>query len=512
METGLHHFVRLLRLSGVKVSVSEAVDAMRAAAQPGVLGDRATLREALRLTLIKDRRDDAAFDELFTAFFTLAPAHPPEDRHDHSHEHEGRSDTGRLQSFTLSEETSPTVQPGHSHGPPQDLRDYFDPQDLSRRYNRHQEANKIDLSALTREIVLARSQVDSSADATAAASVDLEAERLHNPGMPGRLSRGTGLRVGTELTVANSWDGRPAGPSSGEEGQEEPDSGLLRDRGTVADRLAELLARHLATLAELTATVESRAADRAREEAVDEEHRQELEESLRRLARTLSGALTAARRNTPRGRAHPTRTMRRNMRYDGVPFRPVTTTRAEDRPRLLILADVSLSVRASARFTLRLVRGLQSLFGQVRSFAFVDEPREITELFAEDPLEQQAFDLVFNGLPAGGLLDVNADSDYGRAFELMLAEHRSVLTRKTTLLMLGDGRGNGHDPGLDAFEELTGRLRRTIWLTPEPRYSWRLGRCDLPRYAEQCDQVHVVTDLTALVRVAHWMAQEVTGR
>ena len=46
---------------------------MLAAAQPGVLADRQTLRAALRVTLIKDRRDDELFDELFTAFFSLAP-------------------------------------------------------------------------------------------------------------------------------------------------------------------------------------------------------------------------------------------------------------------------------------------------------------------------------------------------------------------------------------------------------------------------------------------------------
>ena len=69
MDGSLHRFVRLLRLFGLRVSVSEAADAMRAAAMPGMLAGRETLREALRLTLIKDRRDDEVFDELFTAFF-----------------------------------------------------------------------------------------------------------------------------------------------------------------------------------------------------------------------------------------------------------------------------------------------------------------------------------------------------------------------------------------------------------------------------------------------------------
>ena len=48
MEQSLHRFVRLLRLRGVRVSVTEMLDAMRAAAQPGALDDRETLRCALR--------------------------------------------------------------------------------------------------------------------------------------------------------------------------------------------------------------------------------------------------------------------------------------------------------------------------------------------------------------------------------------------------------------------------------------------------------------------------------
>lgn len=55
-------------------------------------------------------------------------------------------------------------------------------------------------------------------------------------------------------------------------------------------------------------------------------------------------------------------------------------------------------------------------------------------------------------------------------------------------------------------------MRQTIWLTPEPRYSWGLGACDLPRYAEYCDRVQVVADLTGLERAALRMATEATGR
>lgn len=59
----------------------------------------------------------------------------------------------------------------------------------------------------------------------------------------------------------------------------------------------------------------------------------------------------------------------------------MTVARKEDKPRLVILADVSISVRRTARFTLYFVHGLQRLFAQVRTFVFVADTAEVTDLF-----------------------------------------------------------------------------------------------------------------------------------
>ena len=155
MERSVHRFVRLLRLHGVRVSVTEALDAMRAAAGPGALADRDTLRCVLRVALVKDRRDQELFDELFDRYFRLEPVAPPA-RPEHSHGHEDLADQGTAESFTISPEPSLTPRQGHSHGKPADIRDYFRPEDLAVSYNLHQEASKIDLASMTDELVLAR--------------------------------------------------------------------------------------------------------------------------------------------------------------------------------------------------------------------------------------------------------------------------------------------------------------------------------------------------------------------
>jgi len=506
VERSLHRFVRLLRLRGVRVSVTEALDAIRAAAVPGALADRETLRCALRVALVKDRRDQELFDELFDRYFRLKPVSAlVGHEHSHGHGHEDLADQGTAESFTISPEPSQTPQQGHSHGKPADIREFFRPEDLATAYNLHQEASKIDLASMTDEIVLARER---GRQALSGPRIQLDTSRLHGAGPPGQLITTPGTRLDAGLTVAEEqallgWLEDPDADVPADEL-----AALVRGTGGEIANLAELLKRHLASLAAMDRrAIESPESHRTRNPAVGEAERYRLEETLRRLARTMPGALTHRRAVAGRGRVDPARTMRANLRFDGIPFRPVTVARKEDKPRLVVLADVSLSVRHTARFTLYFVHGLQRLFGQVRAFAFVADAAEVTDLFAEHAAER-ALDLIFGG----DVLDVDADSDYGAAFGRFREEFGDIVTRRTTVVILGDGRGNGRDPNLDVFEEIARRCKQLIWLTPERRNMWRLGRCDLPRYAEFCDRVDVVRDLDGLDRATDGILAGLAGR
>ncbi|SDS89633.1 hypothetical protein SAMN04488570_2975 [Nocardioides scoriae] len=503
MEGAVHRFIRLLRLHGLRVSTAEAVDAMHAVAQPSVLEDRAVLKSALAVSLVKDRRDLASFDLVFDRFFGLEAVVPTEDDTAHSHSHDDLSDEGELEQFTLSEEPGDVPEDGHSHGKPDDIKEYFRPEDMAQQYNLHQEANKIDIAALTDEIVLSN---DTEGSAGEAARVQISTSRMHNPGNPGDLVSAPGLQLDTELSVAEemallAWlDERDDGDPMVDEVREADTLAALRQAlAPFLDQLPARLKEHLEKLMSMEREIEEREFEQAQAETVDETERAQLEEAIRRLVRSLHGAPRPRRKASTRGVVDGARTMRANMKYDGVPFRPVTVSKVEDRPRLLVLCDVSLSVRSAARFTLHLVHSLQSVTSSVRTFAFVSDLVEITDLFAEHRTEE-ALSLVLAGLPANGVLDVDADSDYGTAFEGFLERYGSAVNRRTTLIVLGDGRSNGRDPGLAAFAELSRRARETVWLTPEPRYSWGLGRCDLPAYEEHCSRVQVVRNLSGLDR------------
>ncbi|MGE0299557.1 MAG: VWA domain-containing protein, partial [Pseudonocardia sp.] len=192
MENALHRFVRLLRLRQVRISIPEALDAMACARQPGMLADKAHLKAALRVALIKDRRDEEIFDEIFDQFFALVRVGGPDTGHGHGHGHADLSDEGELQDFTLSEEPGDNPQQGHTHGKPVDIREFFNPEDLAQQYNLHQEANKLDLAAMTEEIILSK---DNQSNLSEGNRVQIETDRLHNAGAPGQISQAQGTKV-----------------------------------------------------------------------------------------------------------------------------------------------------------------------------------------------------------------------------------------------------------------------------------------------------------------------------
>ena len=70
MQRVLTELVQEARRAGLRISVAEAMDALRAAAVAGL--ERETLREALAAAIVKEETDRPTFDEVFERFFRSA--------------------------------------------------------------------------------------------------------------------------------------------------------------------------------------------------------------------------------------------------------------------------------------------------------------------------------------------------------------------------------------------------------------------------------------------------------
>jgi uncharacterized protein with von Willebrand factor type A (vWA) domain len=253
---------------------------------------------------------------------------------------------------------------------------------------------------------------------------------------------------------------------------------LMRELNRSEERVREQVEKRLETLTLPSVGPMSQPFAALSEEEVDEVRR-----GVRLLAERLRGAARVKNRHRRRGRLDPGRTMRKSLATGGVPFRPVRRDQRRDRPRLIVLCDVSDSVRRAARFMLEFVYAISELFERTRSFVFVSELGEVTRLFDEEPIA------VAIAKAAGSVVNVNENSSYGRAFRAFEKHYLDAVDRRTTVVVLGDGRTNYQPSGADIVARLRARAKSVLWLCPEPRPNWGIGDSAMPAYAEAVTEV-----------------------
>jgi len=210
----------------------------------------------------------------------------------------------------------------------------------------------------------------------------------------------------------------------------------------------------------------------------------EVRRAVRAFAERLRGGERVRARRARKGRIDPHKMLRRALATGGVPFSPCRRRRRRDRPRLLVLCDVSDSVRAAATFMLEVVAVAHELFERTRSFVFVSELGETTRLFAESSVDRALAHAY-----GGGVVPVTHNSNYGRVLRAFEARHLHELDRRTTVVVLGDGRTNYHDAAADVLRRIRERARALVWLCPEPRAAWASGDSAMSRYETECTHV-----------------------
>ena len=215
-----------------------------------------------------------------------------------------------------------------------------------------------------------------------------------------------------------------------------------------------------------------------------------------RLAKKLRTQASLRRAVRRRGRLDAGKTIRRSLATGGIPFEIKRRRRRPERPRLVVLCDISDSVRHVSRFMLQLTHTLQDLFQRVRSFVFVADLGETTDLFSRADL-----DVAVDSAYAGAVISVYANSDFGRAFGQFRDRYLDAVTSKTTVIVIGDGRNNYRPTNAGALAAVRARAKRLLWLSPEPAALWGFGDSAMPDYAPLCDRIEVVTNLASLVAV-----------
>jgi uncharacterized protein len=459
MDQKLVEFSNLLRQNGVRISLSESMDMLRALDVVG-LPDRATVRSALRATMVKRAVDLPTFEQLFDLFFS------------------GVADAIK----DLTAATAGALEMDEA-----EFQRFLD------ELQRMLDERGIELSDLARALLTADAGKLEQLLRQAAGQAGLG--DIEHGFQEGRFTHAVAQALGLAGVVAELAQLK---------------EGLAGSRD--AKRLEAFLDRRLQDLADMIRSLvrselqrqDVTRGDQQRLQALSEksfyylseDEIRRMQEAVTKLAQRLRNVVSIRRKRARRGKFDSNDTLRKNLQYGGVPFRIVFDRKRKEKPQVMVLCDVSDSVRNVSRFMLQFVYSLQDLYSKVRSFIFVADVGEITRLFQE----QEITDAIEAALH-GNVINVYAHSDFGRAFKAFHRDFLPAVNKRTTVIILGDGRNNYNLPHEWVLKDVQQRAKQVIWLNPENRMTWGFGDSEMDRYAPYCTLVEECRNLNQLYRV-----------
>lgn len=457
MDARIVEFAEVLRQNGIRVSTAEVQDAALAVQSVGV-EDKATFRAALRATLVKREADHEPFGRVFEFFFSGAAR---------MFEAIDASLAQRIREAGLLEGDA--------------LKQVL--QSLSDAMGQMSPLAQAALGGRRGEV----------AHIFRNATLQLDLSRLETPLQAGFFSRrlltaAGGERFESDLAALRTELSQRGVDASGVE--------------VVSRALAEVL-REVEAAARKEIERQTKARLRRREggtlydrelHTLSRDEVEKAEVAVRRLAEKLKSRLVRKQRSHRRGQLNVRRTLRENMTWGGVPMVPYFRRRRPQRPDVVVLCDISDSVRNVSRLMLLFTYTLQSLFFRVRSFVFVSDLAEVTDHFRSLEVGE-AVDIA----SAGKDISLASNSNYGRALALFARDHLGGVTRRTTVMVIGDGRNNFNPNSAWALGDIRQKCRRLLWICPEDARNWGVGDSEMTAYSRHCHQVIVVKTVNDLM-------------
>jgi uncharacterized protein with von Willebrand factor type A (vWA) domain len=459
MEDRMIKFVAALRAGGVRISLAETADAFTAVDMLGIQ-DRESFRLSLRATLVKDADSLPTFDELFPLFFDSSNAPPMMD----------------ITEDMTPEEAAMLAQ-------------------LMRQFN---EALREMMEKLLRGEQLSQEELD-------------------------QLAQMTGLNRAEDMRYKDWYAQRMMRALRFKEVQEAMRElmELLQQMGMNKERIDQLQqlvqANQKALSEQVNRFAGQKIAENMSEQEPDEANLDELmdrpfralsdkdmdtlRKEVRRLANRLRSRIALRQKRAKTGQLDAKATLRANLKHGGVPMEIKHRDRRL-KPKLVVICDISTSMRHCSELMLSLVYALQDLVTKTHAFAFIDHLEYITPDFAGKDANG-AIAAVLQRMPPGYY-----STDLGHSLDTFAREYLDTLDQRTTFILVGDGRNNHNNPRIDIVQQIARRARRLIWINPEAPMLWGSGDSDMLQYAPCCTNVVMASTLGELTEaVDHLLAQ-----
>ena len=467
----LSGFIVELRNAGLPVSLTENLDAMEAIMHIP-LEDREAFKYALGATLVKNHAHWRSFETVFEVYFSL--------RGPEYNIAEGSEGNADMDEFMRQMQQLQGQGEGKGGG----SMDGLTPEELMQiLMNALMNGDQAMMRALAKQAVQRFAGMEPGRPVGGTYYLYRTLRNLDLDGMMDKLMEQSRQQVGGELTNLEERLERDEYQDRIEKFKQEVEAEIRRR--LVADRGAEAMAKTLRK--PLPEDVEFMHASR--------DEMAHLKKALQPLTRKLAARLARKRRHGRKGPLDFRNTVRHSLAYGGVPAEPKFKYPRPAKPELIVVADISGSVAAFARFTLMLVYAISNQFSKVRAFVFIDGIDEVTDYFKKTEDISEAIHRINT---EADVIWVDGHSDYGHAFEVFWDKWGNEINPKSTIMLLGDARNNYHASQAWVIKEMKQKARKVYWLNPEPKSYWDTGDSIVGEYGTHTDGVFECRNLRQL--------------
>jgi uncharacterized protein with von Willebrand factor type A (vWA) domain len=473
MDQRIIDFIAGLRAAGVRISVAESEDAFKATRCMGI-ADREDFQDSLRTTLVKEAKDRPIFDQLFPLYFGSDGPPMLNLTEDLSPEEKNMLQQALRALLEQMRQQGHQQQEGRQQGQPSS-------QQLNNLWQLLQsllQGHRPDQQLLEQ--------------AGQQAGLQYADQPYQQQWLQQRMLRQLGLHLLEQLMEQLAKLLQQLGMS--QEAIDELMEGMEANREALAEQIGQYVGQSISRQqVENQPDRQEQAADLMHRsfKSLNEYEADLLREQLRRLVTQLRSRAALRRKKAKSGSLDAKKTIRANLRYGGVPME-LQFKHRHLKPKLLLICDVSTSMRAVVEFLLRMIYELQDQVARAHSFAFIDDLESISEDFAEYPPDV-AIDIVLTRLQPGYY-----NTNLGHSLNTLMLKYADTIDHRTTVIFVGDARNNYNDPRLDLMEQIKRRCRRVIWLNPEHPGQWGTGDSDMLEYLPYAHAIHRVSNLAEL--------------
>ncbi len=230
----------------------------------------------------------------------------------------------------------------------------------------------------------------------------------------------------------------------------------------------------------------------------------ELTLTLKKLGRKLAMKHKRMKKSGNR-KINLRQTIRANIQHGGTILELRTEKRRKDKPKLMLLTDISSSTLHATRLFLNIIWHAKEVFSDIRFYQFIGSCIDVT---TEYRTAKSIDEGIKNALKSW---DDNVfekeNSDYNRALISFEKMNKNQLGSSTTVIILGDLRDwlgpwkNGQPNSAKVLGRIKRKAKKVFVLNPEEKMMWDTGDSICKYCIDEGVEVYETTNLDKLIKV-----------